>query len=387
MRVLHIGKFFPPFAGGMEYFLADLLAALRRLNIEAAALVHGIPSLPWQRDKVITKPEAHVLYAACYGQLLYAPISPDFPSRLNQAIVKYQPDLLHLHMPNTSVFWALLSKTARRLPWLIHWHSDVISSRIDRRLALAYRLYRPLERKVLEHSRAVVVSSPPYLEASDVLRPWQDKCRVIPLGIDPERITEPTPDAKVVALRLWRNTSFRILSIGRLTYYKGHDVLIRAMAEMPDAGLVIVGTGDRRLALEAITDRLGLRDKVVLAGFQAEAVLYALLASCDVVCLPSLERTEAFGLVLLEAMRFGKPVVASDIPGSGVGWVVHRGGHGVLAQPGNVASLAAALRQLAESPRYRQTFSQSGIKALKDTFNIDQVANQMIPLYRSIVCL
>ena len=220
VRVLHIGKYFPPYAGGVEYFLADLLPAFRRLNIEATALVHGIPSPPWRRDGAISKSEVHVLYASCYGQLLYAPISPDFPRRLKQVIIELQPDLLHLHMPNTSVFWALLSKTACRLPWLVQWHSDVISSRIDRRLALAYRLYRPLEQKVLKCSRAVVVSSPPYLEASDALRSWKDKCHIIPLGIDPERISEPSVEARAVANRLWRNAPFRILSIGRLTYYK-----------------------------------------------------------------------------------------------------------------------------------------------------------------------
>ena len=386
MRILHIGKFFPPYAGGMEYFLADLLAASRRLNIEATALVHSIPALPWRRNAAIAKPETHVLYASCFGQLLYAPISPDFPRRLKQAIVKLQPDLLHLHMPNTSVFWALLSKTARHLPWLVQWHSDVVSSQIDRRLALAYRLYRPLEQNILKRSHAVVVSSPPYLETSEALHSWKNKCHVIPLGIDPERVSEPPADAQTIASRLWRNKPFRILSIGRLTYYKGHEVLLRAMANTNDAELVIVGTGDRRLALEALTERLGLRDKVTLAGFQAEAVLYALLASCNVVCLPSLERTEAFGLVLLEAMRFGKPVIASDISGSGVGWVVRRGGHGVLVQPGNVESLAAALRQMAESPRFRQSLGQAGLKALQDTFNITQVVSHMIPLYHSIGC-
>ncbi len=96
--------------------------------------------------------------APCYGRLLYAPISPTFPFWLARAIREFQPDLLHLHLPNTSAFWALLVPAARRLPWVIHWHADVVASTIDRRLALAYRLYRPFEQRLLAASRR---SSPP----------------------------------------------------------------------------------------------------------------------------------------------------------------------------------------------------------------------------------
>ncbi len=383
MRVLHIGKYYPPFAGGIEHFLADLLPALQTQGIAAAALVHDEQP---RRGGGWPAPDATIpIYRApCYGRLLYAPVSPAFPFWLNRAIRHFQPDLLHLHLPNTSAFWALAVPAARRLPWIIHWHADVVASLLDRRLALAYRLYRPLEQRLLAASRAVIATSPPYLDASAALAPWRERCHVIPLGLDPRRIPAPDPAARQRAEALWGDTPFRVLAIGRLTYYKGHDVLIRAAAHLPDSRVLIVGTGEQRARLDTLIQALGLGERVRLPGFQPEADLNALLASCDVLCLPSLERTEAFGLVLLEAMRFGKPVVVGDIPGSGAGWVTRQAGHGLLVPPGDPVKLAAALRDLQADPARRAALGQAGANALRERFGIEPVAAAVAALYRRV---
>ncbi len=389
MRVLHVGKYYPPFAGGIEHFLADLLPALQGQGITVAALVHDSPapaSTASPQPSALPRSEdgAYIYRAPSYGRLLYAPVSPTFPFWLARAIREFQPDLLHLHLPNTSAFWALLVPAARRLPWVIHWHADVVSSAIDRRLALAYRLYRPFEQRLLAASRAVIATSPPYLDASAALAPWRERCHIIPLGLDPARIPEPDPAAHARALALWGEPGFRVLAIGRLTYYKGHDVLIRAAAELPESRVLIVGAGEHRQRLATLIQTLDLNDRVCLPGFQPEADLNALLASCDVLCLPSLERTEAFGLVLLEAMRFGKPVVVGDIPGSGAGWVTRRAGHGLLAPPGDVSTLTAALRELQNDPVRRRALGQAGMAALREQFGIAPVAAAVADLYRQL---
>ncbi|MFO7640395.1 MAG: glycosyltransferase [Candidatus Competibacteraceae bacterium] len=450
MRVLHVGKYYPPFAGGIEHFLADLLPALQTQGIAVAALVHDSPAtdpspptplpggegsaglalLPEGEGNAGLAPlpegegsarlrgaeEMRIYRAPSYGRLLYAPVSPAFPFWLARAIREFRPDQLHLHLPNTSAFWALMIPAARRLPWVIHWHADVVSSAIDRRLALAYRLYRPFEQRLLAASRAVIATSPPYLDASAALAPWRERCHIIPLGLDPARIPDPDPAAQRRAEALWNATTtlslaagkggsegderqtpsppagegggggepFRILAIGRLTYYKGHDVLIQAAAELPGSRVLIVGTGEQRRRLEALIQTLDLTEWVHLAGFQPESDLNALLAGCDVLCLPSLERTEAFGLVLLEAMRFGKPVVVGDIPGSGAGWVTRQAGHGLLAPPGDAPVLAAALRELQHDPARRHALGQAGMAALRDQFGITPVAAAVAELYREL---
>lgn len=387
MRVLHLGKYYPPFAGGIENFVADLLPALQTRGVATAAVVHD--EQPFRRSPPPDPADPLPIYRApCHGRWLYAPISPTFPLWLNRAIREFHPDLLHLHLPNTSAFWALALPAARHLPWVIHWHSDVVASTIDRRLALAYRLYRPLEQRLLAASRTIIATSPPYLDASAALAPWRDRCRIIPLGLDPARIPEPDPAARQRAEALWGETvssggrAFRILAVGRLTYYKGHETLIHAAAGLPGSRVLIVGTGERRTPLDRLIQSLALSGRVSLPGFQPEADLNALLASCDVLCLPSLERTEAFGLVLLEAMRFGKPVLVSDIAGSGTGWVVRRAGHGALVPPDDPLALAAALRALQADPARRARLGLAGLTALREQFGIGPVAAAVIESYR-----
>src|SRR5690606_16604154 len=124
----------------------------------------------------------------------------------------------------------------------------------------------------------------------------------------------------------WRPaTRLRILSVGRLTYYKGHEVLIRAAAALEEAEILTAGRGERRKTLEDLILRLGVGGRVRLFGPASEDELGELLESCHCLCLPSIERTEAFGLVLLEAMRAGRPCVVTDVPGSGMSWVVEDG--------------------------------------------------------------
>ncbi|HUM95917.1 MAG TPA: glycosyltransferase [Candidatus Competibacter sp.] len=386
MRVLHIGKYYPPFAGGIEHFLADLLPALTQRGIASAAVVHDEQrGRPGQAPDPSDSPA--IYRAPCHGQLLYAPLSPAFPAWLRRAIREFRPDLLHLHMPNTSAFWALMMPSARKLPWIVHWHADVVASTIDRRLALAYQFYRPLEQRLLAASKAIIATSAPYLDASAALRPWRERCRVIPLGLDPSRFPAPDPAARARAAALWGDAAFRVLAIGRLTYYKGHDLLIRAAAELSDSRVAIVGTGDQRERLAGQIQALRLNQRVLLPGFQPQNDLHALLASCDVLCLPSLERTEAFGMVLLEAMCFGKPVVVGDIPGSGPGWVTREAGHGLPVPTGDASALTAALRALQHDPERREALGRAGATALRERFGIDRVAASVADLYRQTLAI
>ena len=384
MRVLHIGKFFPPFAGGIENFIGDLMPALLEQGVDVKALVHSSPAVRGHHTRRLD--ESRVLRVPCYGSILYAPVSPGFPFVLNRMVKEFQPHIIHLHVPNTSAFWVMLSRKAARIPWVVHWHSDVVPSLIDRRLAAAYSLYRPFEQRLLAHSTKVIATSARYLESSIPLTPWKKKCTVIPLGINPERLPEAEKFALRNAEQIWRNPkSLRILSIGRLTYYKGHEVLIRAVAEMKDLQLVIVGVGDKKAELEQLIQDLQIQDKIQLMGLLPETELQALLASSDCFCLPSVERTEAFGLVLLEAMRYGKAVIASDVPGSGVGWVVQEGKTGRLFPTGDVLELGKLLRRCSARPEERKNMGMEGQKRFASEFNINQVAGQTIDLYNDIL--
>ncbi|MEN9417847.1 MAG: hypothetical protein RI988_1467, partial [Pseudomonadota bacterium] len=160
MRVLHVGKALPPVPGGIETYLGDLLRAQASLGLQVAALVHRAPGEPAPDAESFGG--ASVYTCASHGQLLYAPISPGFPLALHRAIHDFAPDVLHLHVPNTSAFAALLVPAARRLPWVLHWHNDVDAAALDWRLRLAYPFYRPLETALLRRAACVVTTSLAY---------------------------------------------------------------------------------------------------------------------------------------------------------------------------------------------------------------------------------
>ena len=376
-RILHLGKYFPPFAGGIENFLADLMSAQTRTGDDIAAIVHDHES---QSVKFFHSVQAknNIYRVPSYGRLLYAPISPHFPFWLNRVLKEFQPQILHLHLPNTSAFFVLTLPRAREIPWVIHWHSDVVST-VNKKLAVAYHVYRPFEQMLLKHAHTIIATSPPYLESSSALRNWQHKCRVIPLGIDKTRLPEPT--ATDWAEQQWQVNKIRLLNIGRLTYYKGHETLINAVAKVDNAQVIIIGKGELQHSLTKLITKLNLQDKVKLFGYCDDQQLISLLNSCDCFCLSSLERTEAFGVVLLEAMRYAKPIIAKEIVGSGVTWVVKDAGL-VVSQSD---SLADALQKISEDEDLRKKLGQIGQKRFEQLFDIKNVAIEMSKLYETIL--
>ncbi|MCP4680864.1 MAG: glycosyltransferase [Desulfobacterales bacterium] len=379
LRVLHVGKYYPPYQGGMENYLKDLLRALHREDVSVSALVHQhISGKSFSRE---IDGDLTVLRVPLWGQVLYTPISPSFPYFLKKSIKSFKPDIIHLHFPNPSIFWGLFISEMRSIPWLVQWHSDVVPSTIDRRLYLAYQCYRPFEQAVLKRAKKILATSQPYLEESIPLRRWSSKCCVVPLGLDPDRLPLPEEGPLKIAEQSWNSGAFRVLAVGRLTYYKGFEVLINAALQVPDISVRIVGDGALRKGLEREIIRKRLEGRVVLRGALSDPELQALLASCHCLCLPSIERTEAFGIVLLEAMRYGRTLVASDIPGSGVGWVVRKGSCGLLVPPGDVNALAAALRQLAEQRSLCRDLGQKGRAEFQKNFDIQYVARQIKEIY------
>ncbi len=256
----------------------------------------------------------------------------------------------------------------------MHWHADVPPDSPDWRLRTFYRAYRPFEQATLARARVIVATSRPYLEASAALSPWKDKARVIPLGIGdlPAFSTPAQPPA-------WPASGLRLLAVGRLSRYKGFGILLEALAQVADASLLLVGHGECERELRALASARGLDARLHLAGDLDDDSLAAAYAAADAFVLPSLDRGEAFGLVLLEAMRAGLPVIASAIPGSGVGSVVVDGETGLLVTPGDVAGLAAAIERM-RNPDLRHRLGQAGERRWRENFALEAT----MPAWRRI---
>ncbi len=379
MRILHIGKYYPPYAGGMENFLRDLLNAQKKSGLEVAALVHH--HKPGKKSSKEIIEGIPVFRAFSLGQVLYVPVSPTFRRLLREIIGTFRPHLLHFHFPNPSAFWSLSLSEARSIPWVIQWQSDVVPSAIDRRLRLAYGCYRPLEQRMLRRTQRILVASRPYLMHSVPLKEWVSRCAVVPLGVDPARLPWPEEHEINRALKSWQPGCLRVLAVGRLTYYKGFDVLIRAAGGTQGIAVQIVGQGDLMAHLKGEIRNQGVQNRVSLRGGLSDVMLQALFATCDLFCLPSLERTEAFGVVLLEAMRYGKPVVSSDIPGSGPGWVVREGDCGWLVPPGDADALKTQIEHLKVSRDLCRAAGSKGRRNFHRKFHIRSVSQSVKNIY------
>ena len=381
VSVLHIGKYFPPDPGGMETYLHDLMISSLQQGTRSIALVHrsqlGVTSTHERYQA--SGFELSVTRAATWLRLLFTPISPAFPWLIRRLIKQHRPSLLHLHLPNPSAFWALTIPSARRLPWVIHWQSDVMTPKSGALLKALYHLYRPLESRLLQRARRIIVTSTDYLESSETLAPFKSKCRVIPLGIT-DRFQSPDsrdPDKQT-------DRPLKVLAIGRLAHYKGFDVLIDAIAHTSQIELDVVGGGEQLEALQARAHALGIASRVRFHGNVGNDEKDALLLACDCLCLPSTDRTESFGIVLLEAMSAGKACVVSQIPGSGVNWVVDSGQTGVMVEGDSPAALANAFERLSDDRAQLSSMGARGRERFERLLTIEASAQAVIELYDEI---
>jgi len=363
--------------------MRDAMVALRERGIESAALVHR-HSLSLKTQKESFEANGHrfqVTRAALWARLLFTPISPSFPWHLRKLIKSGKPDILHLHLPNPSVFWVLALPSARQIPWVVHWHADVITSAQDWKMKLFYKFYQPFERAVLKRAKTIVATSKPYLNSSQPLKQWHSKCQVVPLGVDIKRFNRKIPAGSAA---FPHSPQLQVLAVGRQTYYKGFTYLIEAASKAPDIHINLVGDGDQTNKLKALTTSLKLQDRVTFHGILSDEELAQKMAECDCLCLPSIERTEAFGMVLLEAMYFGKATVISDVDGSGMGWVVDDGITGIKVKPADADALARALERLATNRQELLNMGQRGKEKFDRMFEISHAVEGLEKIYLDI---
>ena len=173
-----------------------------------------------------------------------------------------------------------------------------------------------------------------------------------------------------------------MISVGRLVYYKGFDVLIRAMASVRGK-LVIVGDGPLRGELQGLAAQLGVTDKVVFAGEINNAGVMPYYHAADLFALASVARSEAFGIVQIEAMAAGLPVVNTSLD-SGVPFVSLDGQTGLTVPPENPTALAGAINRLLDDDGLRQSLGQAGVRRARQEFSLDTMLRRTLELYQTV---
>lgn len=374
MKVLHLGKF--DTLGGIERHVRAL--ATGQAASGAAQVVNLVSN-----DGPHTDRHADYGYptvrAACWGTAMSLALSPTLPWLAHRLHREHRFDLVHLHFPDP-----LGHLTALTLPGVkrvISWHSDII------RQQTALKLYGPFMRPFVAGADALIGATPQHFSSSTQIPPPTRAGQiraVIPYGFDPAQMDwNPVAQARFTALQAQAAGRRAIFTVGRHVYYKGYEVLIEAMRSV-DALLWIGGTGPLTDALRAQAQAAGVAEKVLFAGRIPEEELVAYYRACDVFTMPSTDRSEAFGLVQLEAMACGKPVVSTRL-GNGVEYVNRDGETGLLVPPRDAGALAAALNRLLGDAALRARLGEAGRAWVAQGFSVPSMVDKTLAVYRQVL--
>jgi rhamnosyl/mannosyltransferase len=368
MKVLHLGKFYPPVKGGMETIL-ELICDRTSREVQNKVLVAN--------NRWVTREERRgdvdVVRMAAIAKIGAVAVCPTMPFRL----AREAADLIVIHEPNPMALLAYF--LARPAGTLIVWfHSEVI------RPSWRYWLfYRPFLRFALSRASRIVVASPTLAASAPQLEEWRSKCVVIPYGVHAARVPPSDGVARRAEAIRKEHKGPIVLFVGRLVAYKGVDVLLDAMRESPAVAL-IVGEGPQRASLQHKAAALGIANQVAFLGEVDDDELAALYHACDVFVLPSVTRQEAFGVVQIEAMTYGKPVISTDL-GTGVAWVNQHAVTGLVVPPADPSALRDAINTLLADPFIGDAMGAGGARRARKVFNVERMTELTLHLYRTVM--
>ena len=355
--------------GGIEGHINLLSTGLGKLDIAVEVLVSHTVC----KNKRETIDGVEIVKAFQLGRISSAALNPSFPlwiRRLGSAA-----DLIHFHFPNPTGELAYLISGIRR-PFVVSYHSDIIRQKYLK------KIYHPFLLQFLKRASAILATSPSYLESSPVLQRFRSKCTVLPLGID-WRSYDPTTSGNGATPVLEKSTYPILLFIGRFRYYKGLHVLIEAMKGVR-GHLRIIGGGPLEDDLVRQVRASSLDHKVSFLGDVSDLEKLAQLQQCNLFVLPSIERSEAFGLVQLEAMASGKPVVSTEL-NTGTSYVNVHDLTGLVVNPNDPLALRRAINRLLDQPQLAQRMGLAGKRRVRALFCADKMTEQVASVYRRIV--
>jgi glycosyltransferase involved in cell wall biosynthesis len=376
MHIVHIYKDYPPILGGIENHVRLLAEAQTSRGHQVTVLVTNPAG---GRTRITEESGVRVVRAARLGTVVSTPLSLALPQQLS----RIQPDLVHLHFPypvGEVSQWVLRRGRAT----VLTYHSDVVRQRS------IMRFYRSVLVRVLAQVDAIVIGSPPMRE-SGYLQAHLAKLRLIPYGIPVARFRDPPTDAELSRVRslhgeaIGRNGATGeclLLFVGRLRYYKGLDTLINALPGIR-ARLLVVGTGPMENEWKALARDTGVSDQIAWLGEVPDADLPAIYHLADLFVLPASHSSEAFGLVQVEAMASGLPVVCTEL-GTGTSYVNQHGATGLVVPPRDADALCDAINYLIDDPDLRMRMGASARDRASE-FDLDVMVNRILELYEDVL--
>jgi glycosyltransferase involved in cell wall biosynthesis len=372
LRVLCFGRFFDDIPGGMQTHVDHLFRALRA-DVD---FVHLVPS----RDHTSFQGNLHgfpLIRTPSWNVDGSLALSPSLILKARELHQSHPFDLVHLHFPDPMSHLASWAIPAH-VPRVITWHADII------RQKLMLAAYRPFQNAALSRAAAIIAATPAHIKSSAEISKehLRTKLHVIPFGFDLAHYASVHP--KCSALRA--QFSGRIIfALGRHVHYKGFDVLIHAMAQLPaDTQLIIGGEGPLSDAWKALASQSAASNRIHFVGKISDDELPAYFQACDIFCLPAVNQAEAFGIVQVEAFACRKPVVSTRL-NNGVDFVNQDGVTGLTVTPSSVGELAAALNRLLNDTDLCKRLGQQAFERAQSEFSLQALRDKTLAVYQQAV--
>ena len=372
LKILQIYKdYYPPILGGVETHL-NLLCKYLRQEMDVEVLVANRNS----KTKTEIIDGIKVTKVGQWGRISSAPITPSF----HNWIKRIPANIYHFHHPNPTAELAyLMAGSPGKM--VVTYHSDIV------RQAAFMPLYRPFFYRFLNKASRILPTSPNYIDSSPTLQRFKEKCTVVPLGIETHKfVLNDEIKSKVKKVREQYSSSMLVLFVGRLRYYKGLNVLIEAMQTLKDIKLLIIGTspvpGEEQQYKNSVKN-LNLEKQIFFLGEISDEELPVYYHACDVFCLPATHRSEAYGVVQLEAHACGKPVISTNL-NTGVPFVNQHMKTGLIVTPGSVEELRSDIRELQENPILAKQLGEFAKQRVEQEFTAQHMVEQIKNIYRDI---
>lgn len=364
LRVLEVNKAYYPHIGGIETLVKQYSQELGTVcNADVKTLVCRDGRGKTTREKL---DGVKLTRAGSLGTYFSCPLSLSF-IRLFRKMAE-EADVVHIHVPFPLADAALLFSGFKGRV-VVSWHSDVVKQK------KLMTFYKPLMMKLLKRADCIITATKGHIDGSDYLPAFRKKCRVVPYGITPEDYlsVERSP---FLTGRLNDKKNIKVFFTGRLVYYKGVDILLKAFTMTENCELFIAGTGEMEQELKTFAKRHNIGKKVHFLGFLPDNELKQAYADSDIFVLPSVAKSEAFGIVQLEAMVYGKPVINTQLS-SGVPYVSVHGKTGLTVPPSDAKALAEAINTLAADEKMRESFGKAAAERVMTEFSEKNVIRKL----------
>jgi len=369
MKILHISKYYVDVIGGIQSHIHDL-ASLQKSTDQVSILVANTKA----KTIKYTIDGIEVIKVAAFGTIASAPIAITFPFWLKRITKNY--DIIHFHLMNPlSVISYLITRPRCRI--VATFHNDIVKRNI------LYKISTILTHAFLRKTHKIIITSPNILNTSELLQAYANKCEIVPLGIDDDKF-KMTKFIEDKTNQIKRSLKGHIiLFIGRLVPYKGISYLINAMKEVKGT-LLIIGDGPLKENLVQQVYKSELIKSVHFLGNVSDRILPAYYHACDLFVLPSINNSEGYGLVQLEAQICGKPVISTNLP-TGVTYVNIHKKTGLVVKIKDSNDIAMGINKLLEDQKLRLKLGKSRQKRVFQKFTRAKMKEKTDLVYNNLI--